>query len=350
MAVRTFLSDRGDTGRRLDLVLRRHLANLESATRTRVQTWIDKGTVSINGHTVRRAAARVAGGDVLTVDIPEAAQRTLEPQPADLQILFEDDHLLVLNKAAGIVVHPSHAQPDGTLLNALAWHARNWPAPSERPGTRVEGPFRPSIIGRLDKLTSGIVLVAKSAALHGRLQRTMTHASTDKDYLAVVYGRVRTARGKIDLRLSRDPNDRRRVIASTTIGAPSVTRFERLAQASAPRAGVALLKCGLLTGRTHQIRVHLAAWGWPIVGDPVYGEPRWSRIGDAKLSEVLRTFPRQALHAWRLAFVHPVTLERTIVEAPVPEDMRGLMHTCALDYFASSITESAAVPNIGPAT
>ena len=314
MAVRTFLSDRGDTGRRLDLVLRRHLANLESATRTRVQTWIDKGTVSINGHTVRRAAARVAGGDVLTVDIPEAAKRTLEPQPADLQILFEDDHLLVLNKAAGIVVHPSHAQPDGTLLNALAWHGRDWVSP-----------FRPSIIGRLDKLTSGVVLVAKSAALHGRLQRTMADASTDKDYLAVVYGRVRSPRGKIDLRLSRDPNDRRRVIASTTIGAPSVTRFERLAQASAPRTGVALLKCGLLTGRTHQIRVHLAARGWPIVGDPVYGEPRWSRIGDAKLSEVLRTFPRQALHAWRLAFAHPITLKRMIVEAPLPEDMRQLM-------------------------
>jgi 23S rRNA pseudouridine1911/1915/1917 synthase len=140
------------------------------------------------------------------------------------------------------------------------------------------------------------------------------------------------------------------VIASATIGAPSVTRFERLAQASAPRAGVALLKCGLLTGRTHQIRVHLAARGWPIVGDPVYGEPRWSRIADAKLSEALQTFPRQALHAWKLAFVHPVTLERTIVEAPVPEDMRGLIRTCALDYFASSVTESAAVPNIGPAT
>src|SRR3954462_15138041 len=129
MAVRTFLGDRGDTGRRLDLVLRRYLANLESATRTRVQMWIATGAVSINGQTVRRAAARVAAGDVLSIDIPDAAvppRRTIEPEDASLQILFEDEHLLVLNKPAGIVVHPSHAQSSGTLLNALAWHARTW--------------------------------------------------------------------------------------------------------------------------------------------------------------------------------------------------------------------------------
>jgi 23S rRNA pseudouridine1911/1915/1917 synthase len=333
MAVRTFLSDRGDTGRRLDLVLRRHLANLETATRTRVQTWIGKGTVSINGQTVRRAAARVAVGDVLTVDIPDAAippRRALEPQQINLHVIFEDDHLLVLNKPAGIVVHPTHAQSEGTLLNALAWYARHWPAASDRPGLRVEGasPLRPSIIGRLDKLTSGIVLVAKSAAVHARLQRTMARASTEKDYLAVVYGRVRPARGTIALRLCRDPDDRRRVIASTTIGAPSVTRFERLAQA--PTESVALLKCRLLTGRTHQIRVHLAARGWPIVGDPVYGEPRWSRMADGKLADALRTFPRQALHAWRLAFVHPITTERMVLEAPAPEDMRALMSALEL--------------------
>ena len=323
MALRTFLSDRGDTGRRLDLVLRRHLANLETATRTRVQTWIDKGTVSINGQTVRRAAARVAVGDVLTVDIPDAAialPRVLDPQPASLAILFEDEHLLLVNKPPGIVVHPTHAQPEGTLLNALAWHARTW-----------RSPLRPSIVGRLDKLTSGIVLVAKSAAAHGRLQRTMSDAATEKDYLAVVYGRVKTRRGKIEFRLRRDSTDRRRVVASTTMGAPSLTRFERLAEASATPVGVALLRCRLVTGRTHQIRVHLAARGWPIVGDPVYGAPGWSRIADPTLSETLRAFPRQALHAWRLSFVHPITMQRLIIEAPVPDDMRALMEAVQLD-------------------
>ncbi len=318
MGIRTFLSDRGDTGRRLDLVLRRHLANLETATRTRVQTWIDKGTVSINGQTVRRAAARVAVGDVLTVDIPDAAvpfRRTLEPQPAALRILFEDDYLLVLSKPPGVVVHPSHAQSGGTLMNALAWYARQWSSPAERP----------SIVGRLDKFTSGVVLVAKSAALHAKLQSAMASTATKKDYLAIVYGRVTTSRGKIDLRLRRDPDDRRRVIASPVDGAPSLTEFELMARVPAPRVGVALLRCRLVTGRTHQIRVHLSARGWPIVGDPVYGKPGWSRIIDPALSETLGAFPRQALHAWRLAFVHPVTKAPVVMEAAVPKDMRALM-------------------------
>jgi 23S rRNA pseudouridine1911/1915/1917 synthase len=301
MAIRTFLSDRGDTGRRLDLVLRRHLANLEVATRNRVQTWIDDGTVSINGQTVRRAAARIAAGDVLTVDIPDAdvpATRRIEPHHADFDILFEDDHLLAVNKPAGLVVHPTHAHPSETLLNRLVWYARDWPASA-----------RPSIVGRLDKLTSGIVLVSKSAVLHARLQRT----ATTKDYLALVYGRLRIARGTIDLRLRRDPHDRRKVAASGTEGARSRTEFERLAQSCGPATAVALLRCRLITGRTHQIRAHLSARGWPIVGDPVYG------------TSTLLPFPRQALHSWRLAFVHPVTMTAVAIEAPVPADMRELM-------------------------
>jgi 23S rRNA pseudouridine1911/1915/1917 synthase len=323
MATRTFLSDRGDTGRRLDLVLRRHLANLESATRTRVQAWIDKGTVSINGRTVRRAAARVAVGDVLTVAIPDGAipvRRLIEPQYTPLQVLFEDDHLLVVNKPAGMVVHPSHAQSDRTLMNALTWYAREWHLPAERP----------SIVGRLDKLTSGTVLVAKTARLHSKLQGAMATTTTEKQYLAMVYGRVTTSRGKIDVRLRRDPNDRRRMMASAIDGAPSLTEFELIARVPAPRVGIALLRCRLVTGRTHQIRVHLAARGWPIVGDPVYGKPGWSRIIDPVVSETLRGFPRQALHAWRLAFVHPVTMARIAIEAPVPDDMRALMQVVQL--------------------
>jgi len=305
MALRTFLSDRGDTGRRLDLVLRRHLANLEVATRNRVQTWIDDGTVSINGQTVRRAAARLAAGDVLTVDIPDAdvsAPRPIEPHHAGFDILFEDDHLLAVNKPAGIVVHPTHAHPSETLLNRLVWYARDWPASA-----------RPSIVGRLDKLTSGIVLVGKSAVLHARLQRTMSSTGAAKDYLAVVYGRCRVARGTIDLRLRRDPSDRRKVVASSTEGAVSRTEFERLAHSGVPATDVALLRCRLITGRTHQIRAHLSARGWPIVGDPVYG------------TSTLVAFPRQALHSWRLAFVHPVTMTPVSIEAPVPADMRELM-------------------------
>ena len=317
MAIRTFLSDRGDAGQRLDLVLRRHLADLDSATRTRVQTWIDGGTVSINGRAVRRVATRVAAGDVLTVDIPETAlplSRSIEPDSKPLDILFEDHHLLAVNKPAGIVVHPTHAQPAGTLMNLLVGHGRGWP-----------GDTRPSLVGRLDKLTSGIVLVAKTAAVHAALQRTMARGETEKDYLALVYGRVPAATTDIALRLRRDSLDRRRMATSPSIGAPSLTRVARLAQIAAPRVGLALLRCRLVTGRTHQIRAHLAARGWPIVGDPTYGEPRWMRVADVDLADALRAFPRQALHAWRLGFVHPQTSALMKIEAPLPDDLRALL-------------------------
>ncbi len=182
-----------------------------------------------------------------------------------LDLLYEDEHFLALDKPAGIVVHPSYRNTEGTVMNALLWHARGWPDSQ-----------RPSLVGRLDKLTSGVVIVAKTAAIHAALQRAMASSRSEKDYLAVVYGRVNVARGEIDLRLGRDRGDRRRVVGSATVGAPSLTRFERLARVAAPRAGLSLLRCRLETGRTHQIRVHLAARGWPLVGDPTYGEPRWS--------------------------------------------------------------------------
>ena len=149
----------------------------------------------------------------------------------------------------------------------------------------------------------------------------------------MVYGRVNVARGEIDLRLSRDPGDRRLVVATAPDamrGASSLTMFERLARVPAARAGLSLLRCRLATGRTHQIRVHLAARGWPIVGDPTYGEPRWSRIDDPALAATLRAFPRQALHAWRVTLTHPATGERVQIEAPVPQDVAELLTASGL--------------------
>ena len=134
----------------------------------------------------------------------------------------------------------------------------------------------------------------------------------------------------IELRLGRDRGDHRRVVASTTVGAKSLTRFERLARVAAPRVGLSLLRCRLVTGRTHQIRVHLAARGWPLVGDPTYGEPRASAIVDPALAAVVHAFSRQALHAWRVAFTHPVTGARLLLEAPVPDDLEGLLTASGL--------------------
>ncbi len=323
--VRTLIADRGDAGRRLDLVLRRHLRDVETATRTRVQLWIEAGRVTVNGVPITRVSSRVAAGDAVAIGMPEEPARTaMAAEDIGIEVLFEDDHLLALNKPAGVVVHPAYRNTRGTLMNALLWHARGWP-----PGQR------PSLVVRLDKLTSGIVLVAKTAAIHATLQRTFR----EKDYLAVVYGRVKAARGSIDLRLARDHGDRRRVVASSTVGAPSLTRFERLAVVPAPRAGLALLRCRLDTGRTHQIRVHLAARGWPIVGDPTYGEPRWSEVTDAALKATLQAFPRQALHAWRATFAHPITGERTTIEAPVPPDLQALLGAAGFSEFRIENTE-----------
>ena len=320
---RILTADRGDAGRRLDLMLRRHLFGVDAASRTRVQAWIENGLVTVNGAPVRRVSARTALGDVVAVVLPiPAAHRVMAAEDVRLDVLYEDDHLLAIDKPAGVVVHPTYRHAAGTVMNALLWHARAWPAPQ-----------RPSIVGRLDKLTSGIVVVAKSSAIHAALQRVMASKDCEKDYLALVYGRVNVARGRIDLRLGRDRGDRRRVVASTTVGAASVTLFERLARASAfpGLPGLSLLRCRLVTGRTHQIRVHLAARGWPLVGDPVYGKPLWSKIADPALAAALRAFPRQALHAWRVAFTHPVTRERLFLEAPAPRDLKGLLTAVGAD-------------------
>jgi len=332
--IRTLTADRGDAGKRLDLVLRRHLTDVGTATRTRVQAWIEDGQVTVNGAPVHRVSTRAALGDVVTVALPATTvnprRGAMEAEDVSLDVLYEDDYLLALDKPAGVVVHPAYRHAAGTVMNALLWRARGWPANQ-----------RPSLVGRLDKLTSGIVVVAKTAAVHAALQRTMASSHSEKDYLAVVYGRVNVARGEIDLRLGHDRGDRRRIVASANVGAPSLTRFERLARIAAPRAGLSLLRCRLATGRTHQIRVHLAARGWPLVGDAAYGEPRWSQILDAALAATLRVFPRQALHAWRVAFTHPVTHDRLRLEAPVPPDLGGLLAAVGLEALFRSALERA---------
>ncbi len=197
------IADRGDAGTRLDLVLRRRLTDIHSATRTRVQAWIEDGRVTVNGTLVRRVAARTAHGDTIVVMLPRRTLRhVMGAEEVHLEVLYEDDHLLAINKPAGIVVHPTHRNISGTLMNALLWRAKAWPRPQ-----------RPSLVGRLDKLTSGIVIVAKTAAVHGALQRELMSTSGEKDYLAVVYGRVKVRRGEIALvpraRSDRSPEGRR---------------------------------------------------------------------------------------------------------------------------------------------
>ena len=321
--------DRGDIGLRLDLVLLRHLGHEPGVSRARIQKWITAGRVTVNGAPAPRIAWRVAEGDRLTLDAREIRTRAkprAEEMPLD--VLFEDAHLIALNKPAGVVVHPSYKHTAGTLINALLWHAARWPSGDA-----------PALLTRLDKLTSGVLLVAKRREVVAALQREMKAERIHKDYLAVVHGRPRPPRGTIDLALDRDPWDRRKVTVTDRGGQRAVTKYEVLdgpagdgdRQAADREAGThgavegdvatpcSLLRCRLVTGRMHQIRVHLAHKGWPLVGDGVYG-----RAGDVP------AFPRQALHAWRVSLTHPVTHEPLTVTAPVPADLRTLMESLGL--------------------
>jgi 23S rRNA pseudouridine1911/1915/1917 synthase len=313
-----FKADRGDAGQRIDLVLRRRLADVAGATRTRLQSWIAGGRVSINAVPVERSSARLAVGDDVAVLVHAPPRLVAVPESGALSVLFEDEHLLAVDKPAGVVAHPTYRHASGTLLNSLLGRAREW-RPAERP----------SLVNRLDKLTSGVVLVAKTAGVHAALQQTLASPRSSKEYLAVVYGRVRAARGRIAVALGRG-SDRRRVIAMPEAGSASVTEFERLGRVAAPDVGLALLKCRLLTGRRHQIRVHLAARGWPIVGDPEYGQPLAARVMDRELAGRLAAFQRQALHAWRVALVHPMTREPLSIEAPCPDDLAALLSVTGL--------------------
>jgi 23S rRNA pseudouridine1911/1915/1917 synthase len=313
---RTFRADRGDDRERIDRVLQRHLADRPDVTRSRIQGWIGEGLVRVNGAPAAKPSSRLMTGDVVEVELPPLPERrAVTAQEMPLSVLFEDEHLLAIDKPSGLVVHPTIGHREGTLINALLWHARDW----------GEGQ-RPGLVNRLDRGTSGVLLVAKTPAVHGALARSLRRRNAEKEYLAVVYGATPFEQGRIERKILRDPADHKRMTTSKTEGRDSVTLYERMAEAS----GLTLLRCRLLTGRTHQIRVHLQSQGWPIVGDPVYGEPRWKGIVEPGLAALCRDFPRQALHAFRLSFVHPATGAPLEITAPVPADLEALLAAAGL--------------------
>jgi 23S rRNA pseudouridine1911/1915/1917 synthase len=310
---RILVADRGDAGVRLDLVLRRHLAGTHAATRTQVQQWIDGGRVRVNDRVVQRASARTMAGDVVSVALPaEAIRLVMAPEAMALEIVHEDAAMVIVNKPPGLVVHPTYGHPTATLMNGLLWRAREWPDRSA-----------PSIVGRLDKQTSGLVVVAKSPAVHTALQQTLSSRASRKEYLAVVFGRLPRDPFAIDLRLARDPGDRRRVVASPSSGLAARTEVTRLAETAWDGEWMSAVNCRLFTGRMHQIRVHLAASGWPIAGDAKYGRP-------------CPGLARQALHAWRLALRHPVTGRTLAVEAPLHDDLRAVVSRFAMPAAPAS--------------
>jgi 23S rRNA pseudouridine1911/1915/1917 synthase len=320
---RAFRADRGDAGERLDRVLLRHLNDLPEASRTRIQEWIDGGFVSVGGRGSKKNSEKVKTGDVIEIDLPSppAPRGDLVAQDIPLSVIFEDSEILVLDKPPGLVAHPAVGHRDGTLVNALLHRSKDWAGPADRPG----------LVHRLDKDTSGVLIIAKTERAMAVLGRAMKERSLEKDYLAVVYGRPAVIKGKIDLGILRDPRDRKRMATSKNAGRASSTFYELLSESSGSLGGLSLLKCRLVTGRTHQIRVHLKALNLPVVGDTVYGSPRWKGLKDETLREACKTFPRQALHAWRLGIRHPATGEAMTFTAPVPADMAGLLSAAGLE-------------------
>jgi 23S rRNA pseudouridine1911/1915/1917 synthase len=306
--------DRGDARLRLDRLLVARLPEAAGLSRTRLASWIREGRVEVDGVPATRAAQRLRPGQQVALDLPEAPRRVHEPEARPLAVLHEDESLLAIDKPAGLVVHPTRRHPTGTLMNAVLG----------RPG----GTGRVHLVHRLDRDTSGIVLIAKSPEVHARLARAMAKRGVRKDYLAVVYGRPRAPRDRIDLRLRKDPVARR-MIASRDEGVPASTEIISCVH-SGRTPGVSLLHCRLVTGRLHQIRAHLAAVGLPIVGDPIYGEPRWKGIADPRAREACAAFGRQALHAWRLACAHPATGAPLAIVAPLPPDLHALLDAVGL--------------------
>jgi len=319
---RLFHADRGDARERLDRVLVRHLADLPEVSRTQIQAWIEGGRVRVNGAAAAKAAERVGQGDAVEVVLPPPPppRPRAEAEELPLSVLYEDEHLLAVDKPAGLVVHPAFGHRRGTLVNALLWHARAW-------GDEAR---RPTLVHRLDKDTSGVLLVAKTAAAHASLARAMKARTIKKEYLAIVYGRPRKASVRIERRIGRDPADRKRMMVSEAAGQQALTLYEQLATTAPDAAPLSLLRCLLQTGRTHQIRVHLQAHGLPLVGDPLYSAPRYKGIDDPALAALCREFPRQALHAHRVTFRHPATGAAVTVGAPVPDDLAALAAAAGL--------------------
>ena len=312
----TILANESDQGRRLDAVVATHLPDCSRSLAvnliTNLQILVD--------HQAKKPGYRVKCGDKILGRIPVPAQTEYIPESIPLQILYQDSHIVVLNKQAGMVVHPAPGHSRGTLVNALLYHCPDLEG--------IGGEIRPGIVHRLDKDTSGTMVVAKNAAALENLAKQFKMRTVKKIYLALVYGELQADEGMITLPIGRHPVHRKRMSTITRKGRTAETVW----QVRKRLQGITLLELTLNTGRTHQIRVHCSAMDHPIVGDQVYRSRKWLKDTarhfsgqSSSLSAVLKSVPRQMLHARRLGLTHPHTGERMAFESPIPQDMAELM-------------------------
>jgi 23S rRNA pseudouridine1911/1915/1917 synthase len=305
-------------GLRLDRALAETFPDI---SRTRIKRFIEKGQVTLGGETIVDPARRVKPGLEMTIELPPPEPAVPRGENIPLDVIFEDEHLIVINKPAGLVVHPAPGNPSGTLVNALIAHC----------GASLSGigdVMRPGIVHRIDKDTTGLMIVAKNDAAHLGLARQFEKHSIKRAYSAIVWGSVANATGTIEGNIGRSSSNRKKMAVVKSGGKHARTRYKTLKRFGPPTQPFAtLVECQLETGRTHQIRVHFAKLGHPLVGDPLYGRGRQGsrkKLGD-EMAAGLSGFKRQALHARLLGFIHPISRENLVFESELPRDFNELI-------------------------
>ena len=293
MEQREFIVEQETAGQRIDRFLSGEDTGL---SRSALQALVAEGHVQCNGKTVAKSL-KLKAGDTVLLEIPDAKPIEAVPQDIPLEIVYEDAHLLVVNKPKGMVVHPAPGNPDGTLVNALLWHCGD-------SLSGIGGERRPGIVHRIDKDTSGLIIAAKNDFAHQFLSAQLSDHTLGREYEAVVHGGFRDDAGTVDAPIGRHPVDRKRMAVTPKNSKPAVTHYEVIAR----YRGYTRILCRLETGRTHQIRVHMASIGHPLLGDGVYGAPCPEKGLEG-----------QCLHARRLKFIHPRTGQLVRLEAPLPE-------------------------------
>ena len=303
-------------GYRIDKFLQSQLNNL---SRTRLQNLIRDGYVKINDTIIQESSKKIKNDDKIEIKFPLPKETLIKPYKMSLDILYDDSDLIIINKSPGVVIHPGAGNRENTIVNGLIYHFKN-------NLSNIGGESRPGIVHRIDKDTSGIIVVAKNDIAHVKLSKQFSDHSIKRKYEALVWGSLRPKNGKIEGNISRHVKNRKLMAVSVSKGKKAITNYKTIeTYQNTNIPAISLVECALETGRTHQIRVHMNFKGNSIVGDRSYGKKKIFKNIDEKLNQELKKFSRQALHAKSLGFLHPTSEKELFFEAPRPNDFENLV-------------------------